>query len=387
MTSSQEVDVLIVGAGPAGSACATVLSRFGVNVLLVEKAKFPREKICGDCVNPKSWKLLEALGVADELRMKQIHVIDSFRVTNSQGSTLSGSVSNHRLYPFFSIAREELDSVLLRQARLSGATVREETRVTDIRWDKGWQVVLRGTRSATQSIVSAGFLVGADGRNSLVARTLASRSLAGRAAGAGKGRGWRRVGIQWHTHYQPLIESTLEMFLFDSGYGGVVNVDKHRANVAMVTTPELAQLAKTDLQSFLNKTLSRIARVGKRLDNLQPLGDIAVASPISLMVSRSFHRSAFLIGDAHRTVEPFTGEGVFLALEDGLSTAFRLLNMRYSPIHVRSHPAHGRLWVNRIYSHVLRYRWLADRLVAFGEQIPILIPFAARPILSKRVVS
>jgi hypothetical protein len=54
---------------------------------------------------------------------------------------------------------------------------------------------------------------------------------------------------------------------------------------------------------------------------------------------------------------------------------------------VRSHPAHGRLWVNRIYSHVLRYRWLADRLVAFGERIPILIPLAARPILSKRVVS
>ena len=173
----------------------------------------------------------------------------------------------------------------------------------------------------------------------------------------------------------------------DGGLISVVNVDKNRANVAMVTTPELAQLAKTDLQNFLNKSFFTNVRAGKRLDNLQPLGDIAAASPISLMVSRSSHRSAFLIGDAHRTVEPFTGEGVFLALEDGLSAALRLLNVRYSAVRVRSHPVHDRLWVNRIYSHVLRYRWLADQLVAFGERIPILTPLAARPILSRRVVS
>lgn len=177
------------------------------------------------------------------------------------------------------------------------------------------------------------------------------------------------------------------MFLFDSGNRGVVNVDKHRANVAMVTTPELGRLAKADLRSFLDKMFFTNVRAGKRLDNLQPLGHIAVASSISLIVSRSSHPTAFLIGDAHRTVEPFTGEGVFLALEDGLSTALHLLNVRYSPVHGRPHPADGRLWVNRIYSHVLRNRWLADQLIAFGEQIPILIPLAVRPILSKRVVS
>jgi 2-polyprenyl-6-methoxyphenol hydroxylase-like FAD-dependent oxidoreductase len=187
--------------------------------------------------------------------------------------------------------------------------------------------------------------------------------------------------------FSAVRRNILPLMNSDGGLISVVNVDENRANVAMVTTPELAQLAKTDLQSFLNKTFFTNVRAGKRLDNMQPLGDIAVASPISLMVSRSSHRSAFLIGDAHRTVEPFTGEGVFLALEDGLSTALRLLNVRYSPVHMRSHPADGRLWVNRIYSHVLRYRWLADRLVASGERIPILTPLAARPILSRRVVS
>jgi 2-polyprenyl-6-methoxyphenol hydroxylase-like FAD-dependent oxidoreductase len=187
--------------------------------------------------------------------------------------------------------------------------------------------------------------------------------------------------------FSAVRRNILPLMNSDGALISVVNVDKHRANAAIVTPPRLAQLAKADFQSFLNKTFFSNGRAGKRLDNLQSLGGTAAASPISLMVSPSSHRSAFLIGDAHRTVEPFTGERVFLALEDGLSAALCLLNARYSPVHVRSRPAHGRHWANRIYSHVLRNRWLADRLAAFGEQIPILMPLVARPILSKRVVS
>ncbi|MEK6755282.1 MAG: geranylgeranyl reductase family protein [Bacteroidota bacterium] len=387
MKSIQDVDVVIVGAGPAGSACATVLSRSGVSVLLVDKARFPREKICGDCINPKCWELFEALGVADELRMMQLHVIDAVRVTNSQGATISSLVSNHPPSPFFSIARGELDTVLLREAQRSGAMLLEETSVVDIQWDKRWHVVTRGGQSASRSTVSARFLVGADGRNSIVARKLSEDSYRANGRNKTKSGEKARVGIQWYAHYQPRIDSALEMFLFDSGYGGVVNVDEKRANVAMVTTPELAQLAKTDVQSFLSKTLLSNVRASKRLDDLQPLGDISAASPIFPSSHRSHHRAAFLVGDARRTVEPFTGEGIFFALQDGFSTALRLLNVIQPFLHAQSHFLDSRFWVNQIYSQALQHQWLADRLVAFGEKIPILIPFAAKPILSMHVVS
>ena len=63
-----EYDVAIVGGGPSGSTCAAKCAEAGLRVLLLERAVFPREKVCGDCINPACWPILERLGVADRVR-------------------------------------------------------------------------------------------------------------------------------------------------------------------------------------------------------------------------------------------------------------------------------------------------------------------------------
>jgi geranylgeranyl reductase family protein len=380
---SNYFDVIIVGAGPAGSSCATILAHHGVRVLLVEKAKFPREKICGDCINPKSWKFFDLLGVADVLRGRRLNVIDSVRVTNSSGTAIIGRLSFRQERPFFSISRSELDMLLFQRARQAGAEALEGVHVTDIRWDGHWDVETQAVDGRPASNFTARYLVGADGRNSFVARKLAEMERAPVVSQRRKLTGARRVGVQWRTHYQPQIGRSVEMYLFKTGYGGIVNVDDERATVAMVTTPQQARVAQIDLHRFVQSTLFANAAARTRFDILRPVGAVSTASPIKPTAHHHEHHAAFLAGDAHQTVEPFTGEGVFFALQDGVSTARRLLALIQCRSSVRLHDRHSRFWINRVVSPILQRSNVSDRLVAIGRQLPMLASLAAKPIMAR----
>ena len=387
MNVSNDFDVIIVGAGPAGSSCATILAQEGVRVMLVDKAKFPREKICGDCINPESWKFFDILGVADTLRGRRPTVIDSFRVANSTGTTVVGQFSFGENRPFFSILRSELDLLLLQRARESGARVLEEVRVCDIQWDGRWKVEMQAVRGGSSPCFNARYLVGADGRNSFVACRLAELEPAEIKSLRRELTGAHRVGVQWHTHYQPQISRTVEMYLFKTGYGGIVNIDENRANVAMVTSPNLARMAQIDVHDFLNRTLLTNPATRMRFDKLDPMSPISTASPINPVTHHCQHHAAFLAGDAQQTVEPFSGKGVFFALQDGVSKANRLLELMQHPSSVRLHDRRSRFWINQVVSPVLQRSNVSDALVAIGRQLPVLTSLVARPIVAGIKVS
>ncbi len=398
MTSkANHYDVVIVGAGPAGSSCATILAEHGVRVLLLDKEKFPREKICGDCINPKCWPLLELLGPGEQLRQINPRMISEIRITNATGIFIHHSLKTNSLHPFFSIKRSDFDATLLKRARDAGGEVLEETTVKRVHWTNRWEVSLQ-QRAGEQNVVTCDYLVGADGRNSLVARKMsdfASRrpprfvfaTPAKNLRGLSSERSRtslkdNRVGVQWHTAHQPNIGSAVEMFLFDSGYGGVVNTNGNRANIALVTRPEVAQLAKKDFSLFLQKTFCRNPRVRNGFESLEPIDEIRTTSPINPAIYYSNHPNAFLIGDAHRTVEPFTGEGVFFALQDGIQVAYQIIS-RFDPeLCLPRHPIRSRFWVNQVYSRALRHTQLASKLIAFGAHMPFFLPYTFRPIFS-----
>ncbi len=376
-------DLIIVGGGPAGAACGTLLAREGLRVLICEKTRFPRDKICGECINPRSWRFFELLGVADELRSFDLHVIERFRITNSRGSSFSGTIPASSKSPFFSISRAQFDRLLLTKARESGATVLEATAVTNIARTNHWSVTTSSDRTFT-----ADHLVGADGRNSLVARKISdfSRRLSYERSRRSLKDG--RVGVQWHAEYQPWIGAAVEMFLFDSGYGGVVNIDARRANIALVTRPEIAQLAFRDFPLFLRQTIFNNRAAQKKLTSLNPFGEIRTASPITprqnnlgglgglAALHYSFHSNAFLIGDARQTVEPFSGEGILFALQDAFIAAQRILTL-YRKNHFPKFSRRNRLLANTLVSPVLRSSTLAENFALIGSKLP----FLASPIL------
>lgn len=371
MNSPDHYDIIIVGGGPAGAACGTLLAREGLRVLICEKAKFPRDKICGECVNPRCWQYFELLGIADDLRSLNLQRIETFRVSGIRGSSLSGKIPTVPEFPFFSISRTRLDHLLLSNAKRSGAEVLEATAVTTIDWADCWKVTTSSGRMFTAEI-----LIGADGRNSLVARKMSDFSPRSNKERSRTSLKDNRVGVQWHASHQPTIGSAVQMFLFDSGYAGVVNIDADRANIALVTRPEIAQLAQTNVSSFLAKTLFSNPVARNQLELLAPVGKILTAFPITPALHYSNHPNALLIGDARQTVEPFTGEGIFFALQDGFFAAQRILTL-YRKNHSPKFSRQNRLLANTLVSPVLRSSTLAENFALIGSKLP----FLASPIL------
>ena len=139
--SSSPVDVLVVGAGPAGSATATLLARAGVSVLVVDRAAFPRDKACSEYMSPEAVRILARLGVVDRLERAGAFPLEGMKVTGPRGATAHGkfALAGHR--PFrptgLSISRRILDHELLAAARSAGAAVLERTRVEELVYEGG----------------------------------------------------------------------------------------------------------------------------------------------------------------------------------------------------------------------------------------------------------
>lgn len=368
--SRTHFDVLITGGGPAGSACGILLAQAGLSVVLCEKESFPRDKICGECINPRNWRYFELLGVAGELRSLHPNRISSFRVTNSCGSMIEGEVRSNEQTPFFSISRSVLDAILLRRASASGVKVMEHHPVKDVYWKNGWNIMVE-TNGSLKTIQSE-VLIGADGRNSIVARKMSDFYMKSRVRSQTSAR-IDRVGVQWHTDYQECVGANVEMFLFNSGYFGVVNLGDGRANVALVTTPQLAQLAKTDFPGFVSKTIYSNRSARERLESLDPVNEIHIAAPVNPTSHISSHPFAYLIGDARQTVEPFTGEGIPFALQDACLAA-RSIAGHYGVLSLNPTPRFSRFVANRLFSPALRHGFIAEELIrpgftAFGSML------------------
>src|ERR1700751_318434 len=122
------VDVVIVGGGPSGASCAAFCAASGLRTLVIEREKFPREKVCGDCINPACWPVLEQLGLAAEVRNSPRGALDAveFIAINGEKLRIELPPGNHSE---IAIKRSLFDNLLLERAQSLGAAVREEATV------------------------------------------------------------------------------------------------------------------------------------------------------------------------------------------------------------------------------------------------------------------
>ncbi len=375
-------DVVVGGAGPAGSSCAVMLGRAGFRVLLCDKASFPRSKICGETVNPGCWSAFVTLGVADEVERQARNRILTVSVTNKKGKEVRVGTGGGRGRGFFSMGRDVLDDILVRQARNAGVEFRDSTAVAGAAWDGCWRIDVRDQKSGQISNITADYLVGADGRNSTVAAHLVLHKGIS-AKGEKHAAKGDRVGVQWRAAFRPDLGGVLCMYLFDSGYCGLVVADGNHTNAAMVTTPKLASMATTDFQGFLRNTLWSNPAAAARFCDLEPLGKITKTSPINPRRNSFDDRHAILVGDARETVEPFTGEGVRYALEDGMAAARRLVAER-TGMGAGKARIQSRFRVNRIFSPALRSPAAGERWISLGARFPWLARRVAGTVIPVR---
>ena len=163
----QIFDVVIVGGGPAGSTCAACCALAGLHTLVLERERFPREKVCGDCLNPSCWPVLKRLGLAQQVRDLPHSKLTSVDFIAIDGRKVSVDLptGDPPEAGEISVKRSIFDDLLLKRACELGAYVREQTTLTGLAHDQDWKL-----ETATRESFRARVLIGADGRNSTVAR-------------------------------------------------------------------------------------------------------------------------------------------------------------------------------------------------------------------------
>lgn len=337
-------DAIIVGAGPAGSACAALCSAAGVNVLLLEREAFPREKVCGDCLNRDSWPVLEELGVAGRVRATA-HAC----VTEVEIGVISGEIFRYRAphgsQGEIAVKRLLFDDILAKRAGELGASVQQGVAVSKIERDgEVWRI------TAGDEAHTCRFLVAADGRNSTVARL----------AGVLPSPKRSRVAIQAHLPCPAGHETKVALQLLPKGYCGAAGVGGNQLNVCLVSRPE-------DLPELKMWAAGKFGcDVRTEWRSVAPLERAPVAP---------LQNQLILVGDAARVVEPFTGEGIYYALASGRLAAqfltrdigreefLRNYNRLYS----------GRLWVNRVAKLAVTHPQAATQILKSVPYAPALL--------------
>ena len=306
---SATIDVAIVGAGPAGAACALALARAGIDVVVFERAPMPREKVCGDLLGSDAVALIHRLGFGARV-LAGASPIDAAILIGPRGDRY-GALGKSRgcatSSPAYMLARAKLDRALLEVAREAGARVCFE-RVLDVTRDGTGRIV--GIETATQSIV-ARVVVGADGWGSLVSRAIGNAPPPDRNVA---------VTVRAYATDMPHTDTRMRFFVNDrtDGYGWIFPMGDGVANIGLgAIRSEGAFDVRAAWQRFIGPHATAApylhgATIGAARAWPIPLGPraFAIAGP-----------GAFLVGDAASLASPLSGSGIANALGSGARAA------------------------------------------------------------------
>lgn len=377
MVRVTSVDVLVVGAGPAGAAAAYHAARRGFETLLIDSATFPRDKTCGDGLTPRAIHQLQAMGVD----VTSHYVSHGLKLHGFGGSVTAPWPDT----PFGTVGsampRTKLDAMLVEHARAAGVTVWEgatatepmlrDGRVTSVQVTKGNGEAGRGVDNVS---VACNHVIVADGVRSTFGKLL--------------GRQWHKdqvFGIAARAYcetprsHEPWIHSHLELRDADGtiqpGYGWIFPLGDGRANVGCGALSTTARPAKINTKKLLHTYAS-----GQHDWNFSTPQHVASALlPMGGAVSKVAGKNWMLIGDAAACVNPLNGEGIDYGLETAQLAVDLLGAANYTtlwPDQLRAHYGHA----------FLLARTLA-RALTYPKFLPLAGPLAFRSPFASAVMN
>jgi flavin-dependent dehydrogenase len=360
-------DVLVIGGGPAGASTAAWAARSGLDVLLVERTRFPREKACAEYLSPEAARDLDALGVLGAVEA-EAERLTGMRIVADDGSDVLGrfrasdGFAPYRPYGL-ALPRSRLDSIVLAGAARAGAEVRQGVALERLVVEDGvvtGAVLREGDGRWVQRCRA---LVGADGVHSLVARRL----------GLSRHGAPRRLALVAHLAGAREMRDYGEMFVRRGRYVGLASVGRGLTNVAAVVPAADARAIARDPDGFLFAELRGYPELRRRLEGARIAREVLVAGPFARTTRRSVADGALLVGDAADFFDPFTGEGIFAALRGGRLAAEALARALASGGATRAALRPYR----RARRRAFLGKWVFERLVGLA---------ATRPALMRRFV-
>jgi menaquinone-9 beta-reductase len=311
-----ETDVLVVGAGPGGSTAAYHLARHGVDVTLLERATFPREKVCGDGLTPRAVVALRKMGIEPEDHPFERH--HGLRIY-SRKVTLELPWPTLEDFPGFGLTmtRGVFDELLARRAQRAGARLRERTEALEPVVDRGWVTgaVVRDLERGEDAEIRARYVVVADGASSRFAGHVGVRRDPSKPIGIAARRYYRI-----DRHPGPWLEVWMDLWDGDAimpGYGWLFAMPDGSVNLG-------AGLLNT-FRDFKGKSAQGVFDAFWRM--LPPAWNVneetaegtVLSGPLPMGLSRTppAQPGLLLVGDAAGLVNPFNGEGIAYAMESG----------------------------------------------------------------------
>jgi len=367
-----KADVIVVGAGPAGATAAALLAQDGVEVLLVDKAIFPRDKVCGDGVAARSLTVLERLGLGNWIAGKGFLEPEVMLLSSPGREWAHHTAPRQEGFSYGRvIPRRELDTTLVEQAQQMGARLLEGVQATALEQDSGGWLRVSGTSNNHPWTAQARLVIAADGalvpftrHLGLVRRPPDMWAVRGYFAGAAGPE------EQLEIHYEPGIHP---------GYGWIFPLGGGRVNVGVGAFASLLRERRWSLRELLRRFMEENPWARERLRDVHPLGPVR-GFPLRTGVGGTvpYAEGVLVAGEAASLVHPLTGEGIYSALESGeLAAQHARRALEQGDFSSRALAAYGRDLQRRfggehraarIVRRLLSIPWVVNRVVRRARQ-------------------
>jgi geranylgeranyl reductase family protein len=372
-----DAEVIVVGAGPAGSSTAWHLARAGVDVLLLDRAGFPRDKVCAEYLSPQASRILAGMGALERLEHAGVAQLAGMRVRAPNGREIVGrfAARHHGFRGFrdrgLAVRRTVLDATLLDRAREAGARVHERVHVTDILRDDTGRVrgVVASNADGERHALETPLVIGADGLRSVIGRRLGLTHVA---------RAPRRMAFVAHYRGIAAIGDMGEMHVERDGYVGIADIGDGICNVALVLPARAVGALPRDTDALHDTWIAEHPHLAERFRDATRLDSVRATGPFATAARPAWAPGAALVGDAAEFFDPFTGEGVYKALRGGellapfAQRAARADTVRGADAALREYESERRAEFGG--------KWLVEKLIGGTVAVPALINHAARAL-------
>ncbi len=332
---SRVPNAAIIGAGPAGSAAALLFARKGWNVTLIEQHRFPRDKVCGECLSSLGIDVMDRLGLLPKLLACGAVHLGNSTIHSPDGRCITIFLPR----PMLGISRHRLDAILLNAARDAGVAVRQPARCERIEsTDADVSVRIRCLQTNALSSVNADFAIVADGKSAL---------------GGSVPRPTGDIGIKTHWINVDGPRDAIELFSCRGCYGGLAAIEDGRWNAAFSVPAKRVKAHRGNIGSLFAELIGENHSLARRLATARQVIPWLAAPLPRFAVRKNWPPRVIPIGNAAAALEPIGGEGMGLALRSAEVAVAALDNAAVAWTEVeqrRLRHAYAELWNTRRFS-------------------------------------